>query len=255
MGHHRYKLCGMLEHVSFDVLGSYMKHPDVDLVECRLDLLEARVGRTGLYVFFDGLLEAQRWPVIVAHRPKEKGGFFDGTEKERIALLLRAVDSGAEWVELGHDEPEEFFHLFSEKKARVIRTCEVPPRESRDVDLLKDRCREIASRGADVVRIVGPVDHPADCCAFLKLIPEMQEELGKGIIAYGLGNKGRWSRIACLFVGSPWTYVHFSAVDMKEGHHFDAHTVRMILKYLHGEAPDDDSLCTDPTICSYRPSR
>ncbi|SFM53232.1 type I 3-dehydroquinate dehydratase [Thermodesulforhabdus norvegica] len=255
MGHHRFKLCGILEHVSFDVLGSYMRHPDVDLVECRLDLWETKVGRAGLYVLFDGLLEAQRWPVIIACRPRRDGGFFEGNDKERVSVLLRAVESGAEWVELGYDEPEEFFHLFSEKRARVIRTYRVQPDESIDTNLLKDRCREIAQKGADVLRIIGHVEHPADCCIFLKIIPEMQEELGKGVIAYGLGNKGRWSRIACLFLGSPWTYVHFSPIDMKERHKFDAHTARMILKYLHGETVPDDPLCTDPTVCGYRPPR
>lgn len=252
MVHHRYKLCGILEHVSLDVLGSYMRHPDVDLVECRLDLWEARLGRAGLYMLFDGLMEAQRWPVIVACRSKRYGEIFEGSEQERVSLMMRAVENGAEWVELEYDDSEELFYSFSEKKAKIIRTYILPHDKDIDASFLQDKCREMAQKGAHVVRVMGHVEHPVECCQFLKLIHEMQQELGKGVIAYGLGNAGRWSRIACLFVGSPWTYVYFSGEEGKGTHQFDAYTARLILKHLQGGGDLVDTTCTDPAICGYR---
>jgi len=248
----RYKLCGTLDQFTPGIFPAYMKHPDVDMIECRLDLWEGVTGRAGLYTFFDGLMAAQRWPVIIVCRPKRHGGRFEGSESERIALLKRAVRNGAEWVELEHDSPDEFFDAIRDGNARIV--CfyrfgqEVSPSES----LLFDKCMELSEKNPDVIRITGWVHRPEECCYYLKLITEAKARLQKDVIAYGLGPAGRWSRIVCLFVGSPWTYVKFVTTGQEQTHQFDARVARLVLQYISGGDSTNDSPCTDPTVCGYR---
>jgi len=66
-----------------------------DVVELRLDYAPAADLRR--------LLERRTGPVIVTYRPSREGGAFTGPEDERLALLQRAVDLGAEYVDVEWD--------------------------------------------------------------------------------------------------------------------------------------------------------
>ncbi len=252
MSSHRYKLCGILERLTPSMFSAYMKHPDVDMIECRLDIWEGLVGRAGIYSFFDGLLEAQRWPVIIVCKPKKHGGLFEATDNERLALMMKAVDNGAEWVELEHDDPSEFFEVFLNTGAKIVCSYQLTGSDPIDERFLFDKCLELADRGTHVMKITGPVRVSADCCGYLQIIPKVKSDLKKDVIAYGLGPAGKWSRIVCLFVGSPWTYVQFSSQGNKGQYQLDAHTVRSIIKYMSGGEEEIDSSCPDPNICGYR---
>lgn len=65
---------------------------DADLVELRLD------GVADVDV--DGALADRRLPVVVTCRAAWEGGRFDGAEETRLALLGRAIDLGAEYVDV-----------------------------------------------------------------------------------------------------------------------------------------------------------
>ncbi len=252
MSQHRYKLCGILEHLVPGMLSTYMKHPDIDMIECRLDIWEGLVGRVGIYSFFDGLMEAQRWPVIIVCRPRKYGGLFNGSNDERLALMMRAVNNGAEWVELEYDAPLEFFQMFGDSGVRIVCSYQLKEKDPVEESFLLDKCFELAAFNPHVIKITGPVKTSADCCAYLQVIPKVKARLKKDVIAYGLGPLGKWSRITCLFVGSPWTYVQFSSQGLKTDYQLDAHTVRLILKYMSSGEGELDTTCTDPNICGYR---
>ncbi|MFN7979880.1 MAG: type I 3-dehydroquinate dehydratase, partial [Vicinamibacterales bacterium] len=71
-----------------------------DLVELRLD------GIRDLDVA--GALEGRRMPVVVTLRPTWQGGKYDGDEATRVAVLERAWDLGAEWVDVEDGAAEAF---------------------------------------------------------------------------------------------------------------------------------------------------
>ncbi len=64
----------------------------VDLVELRLD----GVREPDVH----GAIAGRRLPVIVTCRPTWEGGRFDGSEQERRCLLERALEAGAEYVDI-----------------------------------------------------------------------------------------------------------------------------------------------------------
>ncbi len=66
-----------------------------DVVELRMDYAPAADLRR--------LLDKRTTPVIVTNRPAREGGAFDGPEEERLALLQKAVDLGAEYVDVEWD--------------------------------------------------------------------------------------------------------------------------------------------------------
>ena len=66
-----------------------------DVIELRMDYAPAADLRR--------LLEKRTGPVIVTNRPAREGGAFNGPEEERLALLQRAVDLGADYVDVEWD--------------------------------------------------------------------------------------------------------------------------------------------------------
>lgn len=47
-------------------------------------------------------------PVILTCRPERQGGYFPGSEEERIEVLTKAIKSGVSWIDLETDiEPKE----------------------------------------------------------------------------------------------------------------------------------------------------
>ena len=66
-----------------------------DLVELRIDCIK-NIDRGKL----KKLLEAKKRKMIVACRPKSLGGNFEGKEEDRINLLKKAVELGADFVDI-----------------------------------------------------------------------------------------------------------------------------------------------------------
>src|SRR5438552_12265735 len=74
---------------------------DADLVELRLDSMTAPDP--------EAALAGRRTPAIVTCRPLREGGMFDGSEEERLRILERAQQLGAEFVDIEWDiSPERF---------------------------------------------------------------------------------------------------------------------------------------------------
>src|SRR4051812_10757008 len=63
-----------------------------DIQELRLDAVRD--------VDVAGALSARRLPVIVTCRARWEGGLFDGSEEERLGLLVQAAEGGAEFVDV-----------------------------------------------------------------------------------------------------------------------------------------------------------
>ena len=88
-----------------------------DMVELRLD------GVADLDVA--GALAGRRVPVVVTCRPTWEGGRFDGSEEKRAEILARAIDAGAEYVDIewraiGQSNGVDFGGIVRRGPARVV---------------------------------------------------------------------------------------------------------------------------------------
>jgi 3-dehydroquinate dehydratase len=68
--------------------------------DCFLEILfELRADRMR-EIKLERILKEKGKKIVVTNRRREEGGGFQGTEKERISYLLKAVDLGADYVDL-----------------------------------------------------------------------------------------------------------------------------------------------------------
>src|SRR4051794_7083450 len=67
------------------------------------DLLELRLDRFGKAPDLGEFIARKPRPLIMTCRRAEDGGFWDGSDEERLALLRQCITSKADYVELELD--------------------------------------------------------------------------------------------------------------------------------------------------------
>ena len=200
-------LCGSFLGTSGEELASALNQRGLALLEWRLDIFLAARSTREAREAMKLLGETRRLPVLVTNRPLREGGLFAGTEEERVGILLKAAEAGADWVDLELDVPSETLSRFREVGARIVISRHDFSRTPED-GVLRRWVDEMSVFEPQALKIVTHAQSPSDCLRILGLIPWTRREFGRALIGFCMGPVGRWSRLACLALGSPWTYVH-----------------------------------------------
>lgn len=134
------------------------------------------------------------------------------TETERRQLLLAAIEAGASYIDIsienGGDFRQPLMAAAREHGCRVILSHHdyqsTPP-----LDSLKEIIANCFNQGADICKIACQVLNQADAARLLSLYdqPGIPPE---SLIALGMGDIGRITRIAGPLLAAPFTYAAFS---------------------------------------------
>ena len=134
-------------------------------------------------------------PVVLTCRPERQGGYFPGSEEERISVLRAAIDSGVSWVDL---EADIDYKIRSELveiakgKTMVISSTHFSEEPSSASEILDD-IEEMADSG-DIIKVCY---NTTGRNSALKLFEAawMLKESDKKTAIMGLGVGGDWTRI------------------------------------------------------------
>jgi len=165
------------------------------LVEIRLDLLKPDPGKIELLA-----MQCKQWIATCRH-----GSL---TERERMVLLAAAIRSGATYVDIEYEsEPayrQPLIDLARQYRCKIIvsyHNFELTP-DSETLNLIIKRSTEM---GADCVKIAVTANSSADCARIMSLYEHHEH-----IIAFAMGDVGKITRVAALFLGACFT---FASVD------------------------------------------
>ena len=224
-------ICGCMLDFSQEEIMRHMQEAEVDLLEWRLDIHIRQHSIEDALQAFSLFSRQHRLPFLVTNRPVREGGAFDGGERLRIEVLQRAVEAGAEWVDLEPDVPESELNWFRMKNVGIVLSHHemkgTPPTGE-----LQERVAAMARLKPDVIKMATIAKEQEDNLRVLGLIPWAEKELGVKVIAFCMGELGRWSRIACVAMGSPWTYVQMPGQTQAAPGQLLARDMRLILKAM-----------------------
>lgn len=188
-----------------------------ELVEIRLD---------GMTVTLKEIHELFSLPLrlIATHRPGIKG------DTRRKIELQTAIEAGAAYVDIEIEADEEYRkELVAAARARE---CEViisyhdhngtPPRD--ELVTIVDRCFSI---GADLAKVACQTHTPGENARILSLY-----ELGKPLVAFGMGKAGKLTRVAAPLLGAPFTYAAPAKGKETAPGQLDLKTMRQLLNLL-----------------------
>lgn len=198
-----------------------------DLAELRLDKLEELSN-------WQDLLKMDI-PIIATNRAKREGGYFKGSESERIEILFDAIDYGASCIDIEFSTPDDkrkkIIEAAEKKNVGVIFSYHDFDKVS-PVNELLDRAGKMSDSGCNFVKIVGFSNDFQESLEMLKFLIEFKEKTDFPTIAFAMGEKGEFTRFTAPLLGSSITY---TSVEKKTAPgQLGTSTVRKILdKYRY----------------------
>ena len=195
------KLCVCLTEKTSQECISFVSTSDVDIIEHRMDFMDQITGLGEIY-------SATETPIIATCRPKEMGGNFAGSEQQRITYLLEAIDNGASFVdieyEVEHNSLKRISDAVSQRNSKLILSKHYTSITPELPDLI-DLIGKMEDRGADIIKLVVTPESLSDCRRILQVYSWEGSKIP--LIAFAMGNIGRFTRVSALFLGAPFMYV------------------------------------------------
>ena len=172
------------------------------------NLFELRMDLMGSFEGLAKIREATKLPLIATNRLKGQGGHYEGDERQRVNSLLKACDTGFDYVDL-ELTTRDLSSVIAEIRLRGIKTIlshhdflKTPP----FIGLKEILSHELAYK-PDICKIVGTSRTLDDNFTYLALLQQLQ---GQRLICFGMGERGRLSRILSPLFGGEFTFASIS---------------------------------------------
>ncbi|MDC0451376.1 type I 3-dehydroquinate dehydratase [Nitrosopumilus sp.] len=171
-----------------------------DYVEIRLDFLKSEQVPKTLQIIKKDLNK-----VVCTLRPKTEGGKFAGNEKERISIIKLIAEYNPFLLDIEFNtlnKNKELFKYLKSTKTKLLVSWHDFKKTPENLEL-KNKIKQM-SKFSTNVKIVSTAKSTDDSTRML----ELYNNKGKNnLISFAMGDFGRISRILCLYLGSPYTYV------------------------------------------------
>ena len=171
-----------------------------EYAEVRFDFLEIEQIPDVLEIIKEDLNR-----IVCTLRPKTEGGRFYGNEKERIAILKLIAEYNPFLLDIEFNtlkKNESLKKYLNSTKTRILVSWHDFKKTPKSAELVKkmNQMKRISTN----VKIVSTARSTEDSTRML----ELYSKKGKtNLISFAMGDFGRISRILCLHLGSPYTYV------------------------------------------------
>lgn len=188
-----------------------------DILELRIDILEDPNSDDVKQLIMD-----INYPVIATNRMQSEGGFFDGSEKERVSILINAAPyAKIVDIELQTDEKLRS-KVVKASKSTIIsyHDFKKTPSFEEILSVVKME-KEIG----DIAKFAVMPQSNKDTLTVLKVLSEVQNTIG-----IAMGEVGKYTRVVAPLFGSPIT---FASIDKESAPgQLDIETTKSILRKL-----------------------
>ena len=171
-----------------------------DYAEVRLDFLKVEDIPDALEI-----IKKDMNRIVCTLRPKTEGGKFPGNEKERVAILKLISEYTPFYLDVEFNTLRKNASLvkyLKTTKTKLLVSWHDFKKTPNSAEL-KNKMNQI-SKFSSNIKIVSTAKSTDDSTRML----ELYSKKGKNnLISFAMGDFGRISRILCLYLGSPYTYV------------------------------------------------
>lgn len=198
----KYKTCVSIAENSSQKIKQNMKEAlkKADYVEIRFDFLKTDEIPKTLEIIKKDLKK-----VVCTLRSKSEGGKFEGDEKERISILKLIAEYNPFLLDIEFNtikKNKELAKYLKSTKTKLLiswHDFKKTPKFSELKNMMSQMTK--FSHNVKIVTTAKSVD---DSTRTLQLYSKNEKN---NLIAFAMGDSGRVSRILCLYLGSPYTYV------------------------------------------------
>lgn len=169
-------------------------------IEIRFDFLSPRQVPKSLELVKKYLKRS-----VCTLRPKSEGGRFSGSENERLSILKLIAEYNPFLLDVEYNtlrKNKQFTRYIQKTRTNLLVSWHDFKKTPNDSTL--GRVLNQMSKFSKNIKIVTTARATNDSSRVLSLYNSM---LKLNLIAFAMGEYGKMSRILCLFLGSPYTYV------------------------------------------------
>ncbi len=202
--------------------------PFSDVIEIRLDSLE----KPQITPFIQSIKK----PILFTNRAHWEGGFFPGTEEERLSFLHEAIKQKADFIDIELKTSDDLkLPLIKEAQKQGCSSIvswhsfESTPSSQALKSILQEQYRS----GAKIGKMVTMAKNHLDVLRVLDL-QILASELQFPLITFCMGSYGTVSRVATLNLGGFMTYASGQDEKQTAPGQLPASTVRKILGEING---------------------
>ncbi len=198
----RRRICACIGEKSLDsVLSAANKiRQRADVIEIRLDYLAHPSVET--------IISSLDCSLLFTNRPEWEGGSFSGSEEERIAPLEKAVELGADYIDLElNTAPQYREQLQSQlvgKNSKLILSSH-DFNGTPDIEHLNEKVTLMREAGADIGKLITTANNQDDALRFMRVL-EFARNDNFPLIAFCMGKAGGVTRVATCDFGGYMTY-------------------------------------------------
>ncbi len=164
-----------------------------DIVELRIDYIpELQNALTCI----EKSLKCKTKPVIITNRPEREGGKFNGSEQDRLCLLQKAIELGADYVDVEYDSINQITRRNNSKLIISHHNFKETPHN------LSKIYNDICHHKPDIVKIVTYANDITDNFRIFELLKSAKVPT----ISFCMGEQGNISRILTSKFGGFLTF-------------------------------------------------
>ena len=160
------------------------------------DLLEVRLDRFGKAPDVGELVAKKPKPVIMSCRRPQDGGFWDGTEQDRLAILRQCIVSKADYVEIELDAADNIRRFPPSQRVISYTNLQETPADILDI------YDEVKTKSPDVIKLVTLTRTPEEAWPLVQIAAKATVPT----VIVGLGKPGVMLAILGQRIGAPWIY-------------------------------------------------
>ena len=171
---------------------------DFDVFEVWLDAVEN--------LDVKAFVAASQKPLLCVCKAKEEKGSFQGSEEDRIQLLVQAAQAGAAFIDIGIHTDAKLIQTAQERKgnAKLILSCHNWDKTPKLTSILS-KVDEMAIFKPDYIKYVATASKPEDNIHIFRLADNLKKK-GQKFIVMCMGKHGKMSRVITPLLGSEWMY-------------------------------------------------
>jgi len=197
-----YKTCVTITEKNPKKLNLVLKNAlrNSDYAELRLDFLKPFHVPDVLE-----LIKKQLGRCVCTLRPTTEGGKFQGTDKERISILKLIAEYHPFLldVEFNTLRKNKNLHNYIKKTKTGVLVSWHDFKKTPSIPMLRNMLKQMQKFSKNIKIVTNAKVHDDTS----KILSLYNNSAKTNLIAFAMGDEGRMSRILCLYLGAPFTYV------------------------------------------------
>lgn len=187
-----------------DIVPMLGRAADADMIELRVDMIPMEELELIDWEFIRE--HAPKKPLLVTCRSREEGGYFIGSDEERLAMYNDAMLAGVEWLDVEHAIADELLpYLPIGLPTKIVLSHHIITTGA-TFEELRDKLDDMTDIYADVYKLIFTADSPSDALVAMNLI-EYAKSRFLNVVIHAMGELGEPSRILGSVRGNAWTYL------------------------------------------------